>query len=306
MSVKETMEKQIQHTQKTPLSSEERDDVFGKALSARMMCGQAPDEPCISLEEIAGFIDGSLTDVDKNRIMGHLSRCERCFQVFSMTSELQKPEPVSAGRQNRWYVISGAVAVAAVAVLVINFSVQSPSKPQQLAQKNASVVPQNVAVTIVPEASQKKSSSPSKSVLADTQLAHKSKSSGELQLLSPDEASEPGAKQFGFSGRASPDGPGITIESPVVVKQKEGITTLKIRFEPHKAENIDLNSFKLECLKQNPIDLTERIRPYANENGVQADRVKLPPGRHKFRISVADYKGRLSEKDFTILVSIED
>lgn len=306
MSVKETMEKQIQHTQKSTLGAEERDSVIGKALTVRMISGQASDEACISLEEIAAFIDGTIPDVDLNRIMGHLSRCERCYQVFSMTSELQKPEQLNTGRQSRWYVISGVAAAAAVVVLVIKLSVQTPPDKQQLAQQSIPISQPLVAVDPVPEASQKKGTSPSKPVLADSQQAQKNKKTGELQLLSPDEAAAPGAKQFGFSGRASSDGPGIIIESPVEVNQKEGVTSLKIRFELNKADSINLNSFKLECLKQNPIDLTERIKPYITENGIQAERVKLPPGRHKFRISIADQNGRLSEKDFTILVSFVD
>ena len=310
MSVNETMEKKIQNTQKVQLSSEERDAVIGRALVARMMSEKAPGEACISLEKISALIDGMLPDPDRNRVMGHLAKCDRCYQVFSLTSELQtseseETEQVGSGRQNRWYMISGVAAIAAVTVLAIKLSIHTPPDKQQLAQQSAPISQPLVAVAPAPKSSQN-STSPPKPVHADAQHAQKSRNMAELQLLSPDEAAAPGAKQFGFSGKASHDGPGITIESPGEVNQKEGITTLKIRFEPQKADGIDLNSIKLECLKQNPIDLTERIKPYANENGVQADRVKLPLGRHRFRISVADQKGRLSEKDFTILVSFVD
>ena len=55
---------------------------------------------------------------------------------------------------------------------------------------------------------------------------------------------------------------------------------------------------------KNPaVDLTPRIRPYITQEGLTINSVTLPIGLHTFRVSINDARGRLSEKDFTILVS---
>jgi hypothetical protein len=76
-----------------------------------------------------------------------------------------------------------------------------------------------------------------------------------------------------------------------------------VRLIPRDGAAFDPATLRVECLKSPAIDLSYRVRPYVTQEGLNIDRVALPAGLHHFRVSVNDVRGRLSEKDFTIVVS---
>jgi hypothetical protein len=55
-------------------------------------------------------------------------------------------------------------------------------------------------------------------------------------------------------------------------------------------------------LKQPAIDITQRIMPFINADGIDISQVEVPPGRHQFWVELKDKDGRLggAELDFQV------
>lgn len=124
-----------------------------------------------------------------------------------------------------------------------------------------------------------------------------------LQLLTMEEAALPEAKHFGFAAALRSDGPSITARD-LEVPPGEATFPLEVGFAAKDGTPVDLDTLKVECLKSAAVDLTPRIRPYAGKDGVKVDSVSLPPGSYRFRVAISDFKGRFSEKEFTVKVSV--
>jgi len=124
-----------------------------------------------------------------------------------------------------------------------------------------------------------------------------------LQLLTTEEAALPEAKNFGFAAALRSDGPSITARD-LEVPPGEGTFPLQVGFAAKDGTPVDIDTLKLECLKSSSIDLTPRIRPYADQDGVKVESISLPPGSYRFRVAISDFKGRFSEKEFTVKVSV--
>jgi len=124
-----------------------------------------------------------------------------------------------------------------------------------------------------------------------------------LQLLTMEEAALPESKNFGFAAALRNDGPSITARD-LEVPPGERSFPLMLGFTPKDGAAVDLDTLKLECLKSTTIDLTSRIRPYAAKDGVKVDSISLPPGSYRFRVAISDFKGKFSEKEFTVKVTV--
>lgn len=123
-----------------------------------------------------------------------------------------------------------------------------------------------------------------------------------LQLLTAEEAARPEAKNFGFAAALRNDGPSITAKD---LEVPPGQTfPLAVAFTAKDGTPVDIETLKLECLKSTPIDLTARVKPHAGKEGVKVDNVSLPPGYYRFRVAISDIKGRFSEKEFLVKVSV--
>ena len=122
-----------------------------------------------------------------------------------------------------------------------------------------------------------------------------------LQLLTAEEAARPEEKNYGFASTLPDNGPVIGVPKLEVIEGKP--FALVVRLTPRDGAAPDPATLRVECLKSPAIDLTPRIRPYVSQEGVNIDSVTLPAGLHHFRVSVSDVQGRLSEKDFTVVVS---
>lgn len=122
-----------------------------------------------------------------------------------------------------------------------------------------------------------------------------------LQLLTDEEAARPEDRSYGFASPQPDDGPVIGVPKLEAIEGKP--FALVVRLTPRDGAAPDPATLRVECLKSPAIDLTPRVRPYVSEEGVNIDRVTLPAGLHHFRVSVSDARGRMSEKDFTIVVS---
>ncbi|MCM0083508.1 hypothetical protein L4X63_18130 [Geomonas sp. Red32] len=127
--------------------------------------------------------------------------------------------------------------------------------------------------------------------------------SGPVQLLTVQEAALPDSRVYGMAERLPSDGPEIWV-SDLEVPAAAPTFPLVVRFAEKGDVPVDAATVRLECLKSNPIDLTPRIRPYAGKQGISLQSVSLPPGLYRFRVAVGDVKGRFSEKEFTVKVSV--
>jgi hypothetical protein len=67
---------------------------------------------------------------------------------------------------------------------------------------------------------------------------------------------------------------------------------LKLRFMAHGGAKIDRDSILITYRKIPPIDITQRVMPFIQADGVEIGAIELPPGVHRFRIDVKDTDGR--------------
>ena len=123
-----------------------------------------------------------------------------------------------------------------------------------------------------------------------------------LQLLTGAEAALPKSKNFGFAAALRNDGPSISAKDLVLAPGET--FPLVVKFVARDGASVDIDTLKLECLKSTTIDLTPRVREYADENGVRVDSISLPPGSYRFRVAISDFKGRFSEKEFCVKVTV--
>ena len=71
---------------------------------------------------------------------------------------------------------------------------------------------------------------------------------------------------------------------------------LKLKFKTFGGSAIDLNSVNAAYIKDPTVDLTSRIRPFAQQSGIDIPDAQLPPGEHLIQISIKDSDGRVVSK----------
>ena len=119
-----------------------------------------------------------------------------------------------------------------------------------------------------------------------------------VQLITADEAKQPAAASKPAS-RAITRGPGVKLDSPESVS---GQFPFKIGFQPRGESKIDLASVKVEYLKGNGIDLTDRLKAGIKPTGIEIPAAAAPAGEHPIRVSVRDSEGRLGTAEFKLTV----
>jgi hypothetical protein len=294
-------------------TAQPRDKLLGQVIT-RALSGRRRSS-CPTLEEIAALVEGTVSGDERDLLLGHLAECGKCLQIFEMTHDLSSIE--EAGKKKRWYVVPSALAAAAVVVVAITLVIkQSPSERLQVAKKEEPLSPSPAKLEKSVSRMEKKESMSVASkdkTLPSTERSARMTSTGKdqqrltasnepLLLLSDAEAALPGAKRFGFAASLRNEGPAITVEDMEIPSGREPFPMV-VKFIPKDGHPVKIATLKLECLKTKPLDLTSRVMPYAGKDGIRIDRVSLPEGNYRFRISIGDYNGRFSEKDFTIRVS---
>ena len=119
-----------------------------------------------------------------------------------------------------------------------------------------------------------------------------------VQLITADEAKQPAAAAKPAT-RAITRGPGVKLASPDSVS---GQFALKVGFEPRGDSKIDVASVKVEYLKGNGIDLTERVKAGIKPTGIDIPAAAAPAGEHPIRVSVRDSEGRMGSAEFKLTV----
>ena len=289
--------------QEAGASSSARDAALGRALVRSIPAGGGD---CPLPEEMALLIDGVLTGERRDQLLGHLASCARCREIFLTARELAAQEV--PGRSRRWVLGLGCLAASAALCLFAVRLTPGLWKPAhtELAQRRELAAPRAARAPVqTPDQPLRVASPAAKGTGASrVQAVAVARPVGKaLDLLSPEEAARPAAKAYGFASRERSEGPVISVESPVEDADEGPVSALRIKFTPRAGDRVDLTSLKLECLKETPLDLTPRIRPYLTSDGINAKKVRLPEGIYRFRVGIADYQGRLSEKEFTVKVS---
>jgi len=136
---------------------------------------------------------------------------------------------------------------------------------------------------------------------------------GEFWLITAEEAATPGAPannvdQFTTRGlgpfevgRELDTGPLIEVLKPATNKVEVTPVEVSVKFAARSAP-VDISSLKVQVVKLVPIDITERVRPYTDIQGIHIPDAKLPSGEHKVRISLADKEGGLTRKEMVVTI----
>jgi len=122
--------------------------------------------------------------------------------------------------------------------------------------------------------------------------------SAQVQLITADEAKQP-ASAAKPASRAITRGPGVKLASPESVS---GQFPLAIAFEPRGESKIDTASVKVELLKGNGVDLTDRVKSGIKPTGIEIPSASAPAGEHPIRVTVRDSEGRLGTAEFKLTV----
>ena len=135
-------------------------------------------------------------------------------------------------------------------------------------------------------------------------------------LITPEEAAAPGvpANNVGLSdqaisqgseplevGREVDTGPIIEVLKPASNKVEVVPVEVWVQFAARSAP-VDISSLKVQVVKLVLIDITDRVRPYTDVQGIHIPDAKLPSGEHKVRISLADREGGLTRKEMVVTV----
>jgi hypothetical protein len=99
-------------------------------------------------------------------------------------------------------------------------------------------------------------------------------------------------------------GPTIRLLSPLM---SAGTLTspfpLQLSFVSHAGAQVDLNSLVVTYKKLPPANVTDRVKPFANPNGISMPLAQVPPGDHTFVVEVRDTAGRKGGLIFSISVT---
>lgn len=122
-------------------------------------------------------------------------------------------------------------------------------------------------------------------------------------LVTSDEAKLPPPKgAIAVASRGITRGPHIEL-ADIDKGELHSPLHLQIRFQAYGGSSIDLNGLQVTYLKSPNVDLTQRVKPFAQPNGIDIPDAELPPGDHEVRVDVRDSDGRTSTTSFILKVS---
>jgi len=119
-------------------------------------------------------------------------------------------------------------------------------------------------------------------------------------LITPEEAQLPTPKGV-FAARAITRGPRIDLSSADNGELHSPLR-LQLKFRGFGGATIELNSLRVTYMKLPNVDLTSRVRPYAQPTGIEIPDAEAPPGEHLVRVEVQDSEGRRTVTTFLLSV----
>lgn len=103
-------------------------------------------------------------------------------------------------------------------------------------------------------------------------------------LITTEEALQPEVPFLKECSRIEENGPHIKINAPKLDVPFLTPFVVDIAFEAFRNKIIDYDSLGVRYLKFIPIDLTDRVKPYLNNNRLMLKDVKVPQGRHCLQV----------------------
>ena len=121
-------------------------------------------------------------------------------------------------------------------------------------------------------------------------------------LITPEEALQPEVPFLKECSSLEENGPHIKINAPRLDVPLLTPFVVGIAFEASRNRTIDYDSLRVRYLKFIPIDLTDRVKPYSDNNRLMLKDVKVPQGRHCLQVLIGYKSG---EKTLTeILLNV--
>lgn len=122
-------------------------------------------------------------------------------------------------------------------------------------------------------------------------------------LITAEEAALPPQKgAIANSGRGITRGPKIQVPDAEAGVQTSPMR-FQVRFQTFGGASIDLEALKVTYLKTPVVDLTPRIKPFAQPNGIDMPDAQLPPGDHLVRVDIKDSDGRVASMSFLLKIA---
>ena len=124
-------------------------------------------------------------------------------------------------------------------------------------------------------------------------------------LISEEEAKLPSSPpEYGINTRGPARGPAVDQLSPDPADQNvNSPLPLKIKFSRRNNVAINMASVKITYLKSPLVDLTDRIKPYLTEDGIEMKQAEVPPGTHFLLLNLRDAQGRVTSATIKLSVA---
>ena len=121
-------------------------------------------------------------------------------------------------------------------------------------------------------------------------------------LITPEEAKLPPPKiAVAMSARGVTRDPQIELIQDV--DPTKSPTHFQLKFVAHGGARIDPTSVQMIYLRTPDVDLTQRIKPFVTDGGVDIPNAVVPPGSHALRVNLKDSDGRIGTSSFTLNVA---
>ncbi|MCP3467951.1 MULTISPECIES: hypothetical protein [unclassified Bradyrhizobium] len=122
------------------------------------------------------------------------------------------------------------------------------------------------------------------------------------QLITEDEARLPPPKAaIATDRRGILRGPKVEVVSP-----SDAVSSplrLQLKFESFGGAKIDPDSVKVIFLRSPNVDLTARVKPFIQADGINMQDAELPPGEYMVRVDIKDSDGRPGTASFILKVA---
>lgn len=122
------------------------------------------------------------------------------------------------------------------------------------------------------------------------------------QLITEEEAKLPPPKgAVAVDQRGIMRGPKVEFVSPGDLASSP--LRLILKFQSYGGAKIDPESVKVIFLRTPNVDLTSRVRPFVQADGINMQDAELPPGEYTVRVDIKDSDGRPGMAVFTLKVA---
>jgi hypothetical protein len=95
----------------------------------------------------------------------------------------------------------------------------------------------------------------------------------------------------------------ITVRSPLEGQESQSPLDVDVEFGPGPSGlPVREETLKVAYPLLISIDLTEKVKPFLQENRLNVKGVAIPAGRHKIRVTIADSGGNISSATLRVIV----